>query len=99
MPSSFIKILLFVWILIQLVSCNSIKYVQENENLLKENTILINGKKNKDSEIENYLAQKPNRRTLGIPLSLHLYNFGNPDFEMTFDDFQRWYRPQSPPID
>ena len=36
MSSSFTKILLLVWILIQLVSCNSIKYVQENENLLKE---------------------------------------------------------------
>jgi len=85
--SIFAKIWLFAWILLLLVSCNSIKYVQENENLLKENTILVNGEKNKDSEIANYLAQKPNRRTLGVPISLHLYNFGNPDFEMTFDEW------------
>ena len=71
----------------QLVSCNSIKYVQENENLLKENVVLINGEKNKESKINNYLAQKPNRRSLGMPLSLYLYNFGNPDFEMTFDEW------------
>ena len=70
-----------------LVSCNSIKYVQENENLLKENVVLINGEKNKEPKVNNYLAQKPNRRALGMPLSLYFYNFGNPDFEMTFDEW------------
>ncbi len=87
MPSTFVKILLFVWILVQLVSCNSIKYVQENENLLKENNVLINGEKNKDAAINNYLDQKPNRKSLGMPLSLYLYNLGNPDFEMTFEEW------------
>ena len=87
MPSSFTKILLFVWILIQLVSCNSIKYVQENENLLKDNKVLINGEKNKDPEINNYLSQKPNRTFLGKPLSLYFYNVGNEDFEMTFEEW------------
>ena len=87
MPSSFIKILLFVWILIQLVSCNSIKYVQENENLLKDNKVLVNGEKNKDHEIDNYFSQKPNRKTLGMPLPLYFYNFGNEDFEMTFEEW------------
>ncbi len=87
MPSSFTKILLFVWILMQLVSCNSIKYVQENENLLKDNKVLINGEKNKDPEINNYLSQKPNRTLLGKPLSLYFYNVGNEDFEMTFEEW------------
>ena len=71
----------------QLVSCNSIKYVQENENLLKENVVLVNGEKNKNPKIDSYLAQKPNRRALGMPLSLYFYNFGDPDFEMTFDEW------------
>ena len=31
--------------MIQLVSCNSIKYVQENEKMIKENQILINEEK------------------------------------------------------
>ena len=69
------------------MSCNSIKYVQENENLLKDNNVVINGEKNKDSKIESYLSQKPNRKTLGIPLSLYFYNFGNEDFEMTFEEW------------
>jgi len=55
--------------------------------LLKENVVLINGEKNKESKINNYLAQKPNRTSLGMPLSLYFYNFGNPDFEMTFDEW------------
>ena len=69
------------------MSCNSIKYVQENENLLKDNKVLINGEKNKDPEINNYLSQKPNRTFLGKPLSLYFYNVGNEDFEMTFDEW------------
>lgn len=69
------------------MSCNSIKYVQENENLLKDNKVLINGEKNKDPEINNYLSQKPNRRFLGKPLSLYFYNVGNEDFEMTFAEW------------
>ena len=71
----------------QLVSCNSIKYVQENENLLKENIVLINGEKNKEPKIDNYIAQKANRKSLGMPLSLYFYNFGDPDFDMTFDEW------------
>ena len=87
MPSTFTKILLIIWVLIHLVSCNSIKYVQENEKLLKENEIIINGEKNKEEEIDNYLVQKANRSTFGMPLPLYIYNFGNPDFEMTFDEW------------
>ena len=87
MFSSFTKILFFVCILIQLVSCNSIKYVQENEQLLKDNKVLVNGEKNKVAEINNYLSQKPNRKTLGVPLPLYFYNFGNEDFDMTFDEW------------
>ncbi len=70
-----------------MVSCSSIKYVQENENLLKENTIFINDKKNKKAEINRFLVQRPNSYLLGIPLSLHFYNFGNPDFEKTYEEW------------
>jgi hypothetical protein len=48
---------------------------------------LIDGEKNKEEELNNYLSQKPNRRSLGMPLPLYLYNFGNPDFEMTFAEW------------
>ena len=87
MPSIFLKILLLILIIFQLASCNSIKYVQENEKMIKENQILINEEKSKDSELEKYLVQKPNRSTLGMTLPLYLYNFGNTDFEMTFEEW------------
>ena len=87
MPSIFLKILLLILIIFQLASCNSIKYVQENEKMIKENQILINEEKSKDSELDKYLVQKPNRTTLGMPLPLYLYNFGNTDFEMTFEEW------------
>jgi hypothetical protein len=61
--------------------------VQENENLLKDNKVLVNGEKNKDPEINKYLSQKPNRKTLGMPLPLYFYNFGNEEFEMTFEEW------------
>ena len=73
--------------MIQLVSCNTIKYVQENEKLIKENQVLIDGKKSKDSDLEKYLVQKPNRSALGMPIALHLYNFGNTYFESTFEEW------------
>ncbi len=87
MPSLFTKILLILLLVIQLVSCNSIKYVQENERMIKENQILIDDEKSKDSDLDKYLVQKPNRSTLGMPLPLHLYNFGNTDFEPTFEEW------------
>jgi len=74
-------------ILMYLVSCSSIKYVEENENLLKENTVYVNNKKNSKAEINNFLVQRPNKTTIGMPLSLHFYNLGNPDFENTFEDW------------
>ncbi|MCK4562680.1 MAG: hypothetical protein KAT78_07225, partial [Flavobacteriaceae bacterium] len=74
-------------ILIYLVSCSSTKYVDENENLLKDNTIYINEKKERKEDLSKYLVQKPNQSVLGIPLSLHFYNLGNPDFAQTFEEW------------
>jgi hypothetical protein len=55
--------------------------------MIKENQILVNEEKVKDSDLEKYLVQKPNRSTLGVPLPLHLYNLGNIDFEPTFEEW------------
>jgi hypothetical protein len=87
LPRIFTKILFFVLILIYLVSCSSIKHVQEDESLLKENTIYVNEKKNAKDEITRFLVQRPNQKALGMPLSLYFYNLGNPDFEKTFDEW------------
>jgi len=73
--------------LIYLVSCSSTKYVKENENTLKENTIYINEKKERKEDLSKYLVQKSNQSVLGISLSLYFYNLGNPDFAQTFEEW------------
>lgn len=64
------------------------KYVQNNENLLKKNTILVNDKKKYESELNSYMVQRPNQTTLGLPLSLGFYNMGNLSFEKTFEEWK-----------
>ena len=58
-------------------ACNSVKRVKETEQLLTKNTIIVNEKKNTNEELDELLVQKPNNKTLGIPLSLYFYNLGD----------------------
>lgn len=60
-------------------SCNSVKRVKDNEHLLTKNSVIVNGEKSSDPKLEELIVQKPNSKTLGIPLSLHFYNLGNED--------------------
>ncbi len=69
-------------------SCNTIKYVADNENLLKKNTVIVNEKKNVEDEINDYIIQRPNRLTLGVPIALHFYNLGNKDFETSYEKWK-----------
>ncbi|WP_255402247.1 BamA/TamA family outer membrane protein [Tenacibaculum sp. SG-28] len=55
------------------------KYVKENELLLKENTIYIDSVKNKNKNIDELILQRPNVKAFGIPLALNFYNLGDPD--------------------
>lgn len=68
-------------------SCNTVKYVAKNEHLLTKNTIIVNGKKNIDDDINSYIIQRPNRLTLGIPIALHFYNLGNKNY---ITSFEKW---------
>jgi hypothetical protein len=77
------KVSFYLFIVLIIVSCNSVKRVPENEQLLKSTSIIVDGKKNKDLELNDYVLQKPNSRILGVPLSLYFYNLGNPDFPKT----------------
>lgn len=81
--------ILFLVILVSLVlfsSCNTVKYVAENEYLLKSNTVKINDKTNVEDEINDYVIQRPNRTTLGAPLALHFYNWADKNY---VDDFNK----------
>lgn len=87
MKNNFIILIILTGISFQFLSCNTVKYVSENEHLLTKNTIVVNDKKNVDDEINDYIVQRPNQLVLGIPLPLHFYNIGNKDFET---DFETW---------
>ena len=44
---------------------------------MTQNTIIVNDKKNNNTDLTELLVQKPNSKTLGLPLSLYFYNLGD----------------------
>jgi len=87
LSQTFTKILFFTLIFAIINACNTIKYVPDGENLLIENTILVNEKKDRKVNLDQFLVQKAHQTLVGIPLSLHFYNLGNPEFEKTFEEW------------
>lgn len=51
----------------------------ENEHMLTQNYIYIDSVRNKKSELQKYILQKPNPRFLDLPFGLYFHNFGNHD--------------------
>lgn len=80
MKNQLSKIVLFI-ITIHIASCDSTKRVAESEYLLTNNTVLINGEKDKTETINNLLYQEPNQKILGFPLRLHFYNLARPNID------------------
>ncbi|MEX0273118.1 MAG: BamA/TamA family outer membrane protein [Flavobacteriaceae bacterium] len=62
-------------------SCNTLKKVGDNELLITDNHLMVDGEKIKDEDIESLIIQEPNSTLLGYPLRLNLYNLAkeNPD--------------------
>lgn len=83
------KIVLIIISITIITSCNSVKRLSDEEYLLKENTIHVNNKKSKDIILESYLRQKPNQKALGVPIGLHIYNWSNPNFEETYEEWRK----------
>ena len=79
------KILTFIIITSCFTSCDVAKRVAEDEHLLTHNTVRVNGKKNNSETINSLLYQKPNRKILGFPLGLHIYNIARPNRDSLFD--------------
>ena len=68
-----------------MLSCNVVKRVGENEHLLTENNVYVNGKKSKAEEINKRLYQRPNSDLFGFPLQLHIYNLARPKRDSLFE--------------
>lgn len=75
------KIVLNIIIVWLLASCSSVKRVADDEHLLTNNTVYVNDKVNKTETINNLLYQKENRKLLGIPIRLHIFNLARPDID------------------
>jgi len=71
------KIFIFFLLTLFLSACSSVKRVQDSQFLLTQNTITVNEKKNTNTDLNELLVQKPNSKTLGLPLSLYFYNLGD----------------------
>ena len=70
-------------------SCNAVKHLKDNELLLTDNEVYIDGEASQDSDVFSLISQKPNQRIpiINFPLTLHFYNIAEPKPDSTF---QAW---------
>lgn len=66
-------------LLLLVSSCDTTKRLGEGQYLLKKNRVLVSDKSADRGELESIVKQKPNKRILGIPFYLALYNLRDPD--------------------
>jgi outer membrane protein assembly factor BamA len=76
-----------ILLVLSLAACNTLKNVGEDEYLLTESELRVEGKKIIDPTVTGLITQKPNSKLLGIPLRLHIYNMANPNPDSTFQDW------------
>jgi len=81
------KILLLCIVLGFITSCNVLKRVGDDEHLLMQNTLLVDGKKEKSEAINNLISQRQNSKLLGFPLRLHIYNLARANRDSVFEDW------------
>jgi hypothetical protein len=87
------KLSLLSLLAIVLLSCNSLKKVENDEYLVIKNSIYADSIKINNEELQSLIYQKPNSTVLGYPLRLNLYNLAkeNPD-----SSFNAWlYRKEN----
>ncbi len=85
MKRLFAKISLFFLVSLILFSCDAVKRLDDNQQLLEKNEIYVNGDKISQASIYNQLDKEPNTRLLGIPLRLHFYNLARPNIDSILD--------------
>lgn len=78
---------IFLGMMLFLGACSTTQYLPSEKFLLAKNTIHVNGKKNKDKNLQNILLQKSNKKTLWLPLGLYFYNLGNENHKK---DSEKW---------
>ena len=66
-------------------SCNILKRVGDSEQLLIQNKLIVDSKKEKSQVVTNLINQIPNNKLLSFPLRLHIYNLARPKRDSIFD--------------
>lgn len=74
-----IELLLFLFfVTICFNNCTITKYLEKDELILSNNTIIINNSKENSKELYSLIKQQPNDKILGlIPASINLYNISS----------------------
>ena len=81
------KHLVICFLSVFLFSCNTLKYVGDEEYLIHKNKTIVDDKRSSNSEVRDYIIQRPNTKIIGVPFGLHFYNFGNLNYG---DDYRVW---------
>lgn len=85
MKQQLLKILFVTFITWNFSSCDSTKRLAEEEYLLQNNLLTINGENENSETINSLIQQKPNKKILNIPLGLHIYNSARPNKDSLFE--------------
>ena len=67
-----------------LSSCKATRYVPADGHLLMKNEVEVDSAHLRGGKEYSYLRIRPNRRILGVPFYLYLYNSGDPEAEKGF---------------
>ena len=81
------KILLILLTLVLISSCNAVKRVGEDQRLLVDNTLFVNGEEINEDRIYNQIYQQSNQKFLGMPLQLYVFNSADPTPDTTFHNW------------
>ncbi len=82
-------------ILLCILACNTSKKVPDGQFLLTKNRFLFKERPVDADELENYVAQKPNKKQLFIlPIRLGIYNLSNPKYDSLLNDYKSYPREQ-----
>ena len=81
------KITIILLICTILTRCSSVRYLEEGQQLVAEEEFNINGEIDPQDPV-NLLSLTPvNKKVIGIPLKLHVYNLAKTDPSTTFDQW------------
>ena len=79
MTRTLVRTVLLLLLIGGLTACNSTRWVPKGERMLVRNVLRVPPGTLNTDDLEAIIKQKPNKRVLGIPFYLHLYNLRDPE--------------------